>query len=78
MISVEAIPREGRGTICAANMEMPGLGGGVEWAKSLKRLPIVPRSYKTYGAFAPSWEVSFLFPSNFTLFLCNWGRRQEY
>lgn len=78
MISVKAIPREGRGAICAANAEMQGQGvGGLELAKSLKRLPIVPRSQKTYGAFALTSEVLFLFDSNFTLILGSLGRRQE-
>lgn len=43
MISVKAIPREGRGAICAAKTEMHGRVG-VELGKSLKKLPIVLRS----------------------------------
>lgn len=62
MISVEAIPREGRGTIWTANMEMPGWGGW-RMRKVIKETPHRAQELEDIWCLCPELGgfISFLF-----------------
>lgn len=51
--------------MCSQHAMQGREGGGIR--KVIKETPHCARSRKTYGAFAPSWEVSFLFASHSSL-----------
>lgn len=76
MISVKAIPWEGRDTICAANAEMQGQGGE-SIKKVIKETPHCAQELEDIWRLCPELGSFILFTSNFTLILCTLGRRQE-